>query len=216
MDDPLGGLLFPREHLDEGGLPQGVGPHHPKDRPSVHRPCTDRELERGERLGQLGVLRHHLFALDSLPGCLLAKGDGMVPESDVLLGQVPVQESIDPSPRSIKPRDYAVGSRLSIDYLHVVGNVIKKRYVVLDHEHCLPGLRDAADEPGHGQPLVDVVVGRRLVEKVKVSLLQRRCRHRNPLELSSAKVGDLLLERLPQVQGVNYFVEPVLLIHLLQ
>ncbi len=81
--------------------------------------------------------------------------------------------------------------------MHGIGEHIEDSEVVLD-DHDRPLLGEFADQVRGGHPLVDVKIGRDLVEEVEVGVPCQTGSDRHPLEFAAGEVPDCPVEDRPE------------------
>ncbi len=95
--------------------------------------------------------------------------------------------------------------------MHGIGEHIEDREVVLhDHDRPLPG--EFPDQVCRGHPLVDVKVGRDLVEEVEVGVPGEAGGDRHPLQLAAGEVRYRPVDDRRKRQPVDVVPEPPALV----
>ena len=126
----------------------------------------------------------------------------MVAEARVLILEVAVEVFVYAASRVFHARHHAVRVLLPVEDMHVFGEVVEHREVVLDYNHALL-FRQRLERARHGQALADVEVCRRLVEIVKVRFPAIRGCDCQPLQLAARKLVRFLVEYLLQFEQLR-------------
>lgn len=160
------------KHLTESRLTSTVLTHHDQDLGSGECAGLNLEVEVTHRLLHCRVgeaLR--LVDQEVLAGVTDAELQRLVTETQVLGGNITVQEDVDTFTHREGSGDHTVDGGLSVKNADVVGQVVEDRQIVLDDNDVTVGSEQAANQTTGCKTLLDIQEGRRLVEHVDIGLL---------------------------------------------
>ena len=165
---------------------------------------------------QPGIIPCH--TLDIFLSCILRNLEDkcILAEPQVLRWDEPVQEDVDALPDGEGHSNDAVGSRHPIQAAHEIREIVEHREVVLYNNDVLAGSNKVADCDSGVEPLLDVEVGRRLVEHEDVGGLNADHCTGEPLQFSSREVLHVTLLDLEEVQHFAHLVLALELVFFVQ
>jgi hypothetical protein len=166
------GLEGTCKHLTECRLTSTVLTHHDQNLRSSESTGLNLEVEVAHRLlhGRVGEALS-LVDEEVLARITDAELQRLVAETQVLGGNVTVEENVDTFAHGEGGGDHTVDGGLSVENADVVGQVVEDRQIVLDDDDVAVGSEQAADQTTGGETLLDIQKGGRLVEHVDVGLL---------------------------------------------
>lgn len=167
-------------------------------------------METTQRLGHLGVgvttrVIYHVVVA-SLSDTELK---GLLAETQVLCGNISIQEDVDTFADRGGKRHNTVDGRLSVKHTDEVGKVVQDRQIVLDDNDIVVGTKQTADLTCGGKTLLDIEERGRLVEHVHIGLLNAYEGDGETLQLSTRKQADVSIENVSQFQLINHLIEVV-------
>ena len=198
------------KHLTEGGLSGTVLTHHDDDLGVVEVSSLDvqREITLGPRHLRVAVVvcvvDHKL--LTSLSNAELQR---LFTETQVLGGDVTVQEDVDTFTDRLWECDNTVDSWLSVENADEIGEVVENGQIVLDADDVVVRAKQAANLASGSKTLLDVQERGRLVEHVHVGLLHADKGDGETLEFSTREQVDLTVEDVPQLKVVEHLLQVV-------
>ncbi|KAF5031393.1 hypothetical protein DSECCO2_628210 [anaerobic digester metagenome] len=199
------GFEHPGKEPGKRALADTVRPEDPEDLAAPDLPAVDGERELLETLCHRRELEQHL------PVRVGGMGPGIErhrirPEPDVLLREEPLQILVDPHPDTLRVGDDTEDRRFSVGDVHRIGKHIEDSKVVLDdHDRAFPG--EFADQVCSGHPLVDVEVGRDLIQEVEVCIPREAGGDRHPLQLAAGEGRDRPVDDRPKREPVDVVIE---------
>ena len=186
------GLEGTCKHLTESRLTGTVLSHHDQNLGSGESAGLDLEVEVAHgllhgRVGEaLGLVDQEVLA--RITDTELQR---LVTETQVLGGNVTVQEDVDTFAHGEGSGDHTVDGGLSVENADVVGQVVEDGQIVLDDDDVAVGSEQTADQTTSGETLLDIQEGGRLVEHVDVGLLHANHADGETLKLTTGQEVDV-------------------------
>jgi len=205
------GLEGTCKHLTECRLTSTVLSHHDQDLGSGECAGLNLEVEVahcllhcwvGEALG--------LVEQEVLARIADAELQRLVTETQVLGGNVTVQENVDTFTYGEGSGDHTVDGGLSVENADVVGQVVKNRQIVLDDDDIAVRSEQTANQTTGGKTLLDIQEGGRLVEHVDVGLLNANHADGETLKFTTGKEVDVTVPDDVKLKGLSDLLESVL------
>ena len=186
------GLEGTCKHLTESRLTGTVLSHHDQNLGSGESAGLDLEVEVAHGLlhGRVGEALG-LVDQEVLARITDAELQRLVTETQVLGGNVTVQEDVDTFAHGEGGGDHTVDGRLSVENADVVGQVVEDGQIVLDDDDVAVGSEQTADQTTSGETLLDIQEGGRLVEHVDVGLLHANHADGETLKLTTGQEVDV-------------------------
>jgi len=182
------GLESTCKHLTECRLTSTVLSHHDQNLGAGECAGLDLEVEVAHGLLHCRVgeaLR--LVKQEVLARITNAELQRLIAETQVLGGNVTVQENVDTFTHGEGGGDHTVYGGLSVKNANVVGQVVENGQIVLDDNDVAVGSKQTADQTTGGKTLLDIQEGGRLVEHVDVGLLHADHADGEPLQLTTGE-----------------------------
>jgi hypothetical protein len=230
------GLLGSRKHSAECRLSGAVLSHHDNNLRVCERTGVNAEVEVSHGLLQLGVselprpVDHKLVS-----GLGDSELQRFLTETQVLSGDVTIQENIDSFTDGSGQCNHTVHRWLSVKHANKVGQVVQDRQIVLDDDNVVIRSQKVTDGFGSLETLLDIEIRRRLVEHIPDNRLAIRSRHdgkpkknlhiclldtsnRNSesLQLSTRKLLHITLKHRLKLQNLDHLLHVVHLALLLE
>jgi len=186
------GLEGTCKHLTESRLTGTVLSHHDQNLGSGESAGLDLEVEVAHgllhgRVGEaLGLVDQEVLA--RITDTELQR---FVTETQVLGGNVAIQEDVDTFAHGEGSGDHTVDGGLSVENADVVGQVVEDGQIVLDDDDVAVGSEQTADQTTSGETLLDIQEGGRLVEHVDVGLLHANHADGETLKLTTGQEVDV-------------------------
>src|SRR2546427_8182989 len=206
--------LLAGEHLHERRLACGVGSDDADDLAFPEPPGMDREFEVLEPLSEF-TERDERLGLPVTSRRAGVEPDLAIPEADVLLLQVAAEVHVNRGADRPRLPDNPVCPFLAVHQEDRVSEEIEDGQVVLHHDDVLL-LREGLDDFRDLESLIDVQVGRRLIEEVDIRVFQHCRRDRHALEFPARELGDIAIEERCEVEGYSQLRESISLVDLRQ
>ena len=188
----------------EGGLASTVLAHHDNDFRVGELARIDPKFEIAERLLHLGVLESTGLVDGELVSSLgNTEGQRLVTESQVFRGNVTVEEDINTFSHRVWQGDHTVDGGLAVKHAHIIRKIIEDGQIVLNHNDVVIIAKKRADDGGSAQSLLDIKVGRRLVEHVNICLLDAHCANGETLELTTREQVHISVQNMVQLQDIE-------------
>lgn len=166
------GLEGTCKHLTESCLTSTVLTHHDQNLGTGEGTGVDLEVEVAHgllhgRVGEaLGLVDQEVLARFSD-----TELQGLVAESQVLSGNITVQEDVDTFTHGEGSSNHTVHGGLTVENANVVGQVVENGQIVLDDDDVAVGSEETANKATSGETLLDIQEGGRLVEHVDIGFL---------------------------------------------
>lgn len=166
-------LLRTSKHLTEGSLASSVLSHHDDDLRVGESSSLDLEMEVSESLLHRRVAKGTRLVNDEvITGLRDTEGEGLLSESKVFRRDVTVQEDVDTFTDGGREGDDTIYGWLAIQNADEVGQIVEDRQVVLDYDDVVIWAQKFTNRTGRAQTLLNIQIGRRLVEHVAMALLE--------------------------------------------
>jgi hypothetical protein len=182
------GLEGTCKHLTECRLTSTVLSHHDQNLGSSEGAGVDLEVEVAHGLlhGRVGEALG-LVDQEVLARITDAELQRLVTETQVLGGNVTVQEDVDTFAHGEGSGDHTVDGGLSVENANVVGQVVENGQIVLDDNDVAVGSEQTANQTTGSETLLDIQEGGRLVEHVDVGLLHANHADGETLKLTTGE-----------------------------
>lgn len=160
-------FLRSSKHFAKCCFPGPVLSHHYNDFRIGEFPRLDGEMKATQGLFHLWVAKSSAFVgYEVVPSFRDTEGKGFFAESQVLCGDVPIQENVDAFPNRRRKSDDTIHSWPAIEYANKIGKVIQDRQIVLNYNDVVVWSEKFSDNTSRAKTLLDIQVGRWLVEHV--------------------------------------------------
>lgn len=204
------GLERSSQEATESGLSGTVLTHHDDDLGIGEGTGVNAQVEVAQGLLHGGVLESTSGLSNVLLSALRnSEGQAFVTEAQVLSGDVTIEEDVDAFSHGMGQGDNTVDGRLTIQNANEIGEIVENRQIVLDDDDVVVGAEKRADDTGGSQSLLDIEVGRGLVEHVNIGLLDADCANGETLKLTTREMADITIVNVAQLQGVENSVKVV-------
>lgn len=204
------GLQGTSEETAESGLSSTVLSHHDNDFGIREFTGVDAETEVAESLLELGVLE----GARAVKGVVIstlndAEGQRLVTESQVLGGDVAIEEDVDTFTDGRGKSDNTVDGGTTVENADVIREVVKDGQIVLDNNDVVVIAEKRADNPGSAETLLDIKVRGRLVKHVDVGLLDTDGTDSETLQLTTRQVGDVTIHDVVELENLGHLLHIV-------
>ena len=198
------GLEGTGQETAEGGLSGTILTHHDDNLRVGEITSVNVELEVSKSLLHLGVGEGAGLVNGKLVGTLGdTESQGLVTESQVLSGDVTIKEDVDTLTDRVGQSNDTVNSGATVQDADVVGEVVENRQIVLDDNDVVVISEERANDRGSSQSLLDIEVGRRLVEHVDIGLLNSNSSDGKTLKLTTREEVDISVHDVVQLQDIG-------------
>lgn len=187
----------------ESGLASTILPHHDDDLRVCEVTGINSQSEVAKRLLHLRVLEGARLVNGVLFGTLGdAEGQRLFTESQVFRRDVTVEEDVDAFADRVRQSDDTIDSRPAVENTDVVREIIQNGQIVLNHNDVVIVAKKRAYNLSSTQSLLDIKVGRWLVEHVNICLLDADGSDGETLQLSARKQVDITVHDVVQLQDI--------------
>lgn len=202
------GLERTSQHLTESGLSGTVLSKHDNDLRVGKVTSVNLEVEVSLGLLHGGVLESARLVVQELVGTLgHLEGEGLVTETQVLGGDVTVEEDVDTLTNRVGKGNNTVDTGLSVENADEITDVVEDTKIVLYHNDVVV-VPDERSNHGSGlESLLDIEERTGLVEQVDILLLDADETESESLQLTTGKVGDVTVVNVSQLQNIENLVE---------
>lgn len=191
----------------ESSLASTVLTHHDNDFGVGELARVNAELEVAQSLLHRWVLEGTGLINSKIVGTFSnSESQALVTESHVLGRNVTIKEDVDTFSDRVGQRHNTVDSGASVQNANVIGKVVENGQIVLDDDDVVVVTKERADDLGSTQTLLDIKVGRRLVEHVNIRLLNTNSTDSETLKLTTGKEVDVSVHDVIQLQDVGDFL----------
>ena len=197
------GLDSTGEQATERGLASTILSHHDNDLGVGELTTLDAEAELTERLLHLGVVEGARLVNGIVIGALSdAEGKRFVTETEVLGGDMAIEEDVDTFTDRVRQGNHTVDGRFTVQDANVVRKVVKDGQIVLNNNDVVVVPQQRSYNLGGTETLLHIEVGRRLVKHVHIGLLNADGTNSESLELSTRQLCNVTLQQVLQLQGL--------------
>lgn len=170
----LGGAVWldgTSQHLTESGLSGTVLTHHDENLGVGEVTGLDAEVEVTLGLLHGGVGESAVLVDNEIVTSFgETESEGVLTESQVLGGNVTVQEDVDTFTDRRGQSHNTIDSGTTIEHANEVGKVIKNRQIVLNNDNIVIRAEQATDSTGSSQTLLDIEIRGRFVKHVSAGV----------------------------------------------
>jgi hypothetical protein len=157
----------------------------------------------------------HLVQLHIFKGITDFKIKLFISKPHVLSGNKPGQEDIDSFSDSERHGNNPIGSRLSVKAADEIRKIIENGKVVLHNDDVIIVGLKSSDQLRAFDSLLDIQIGRRLIEDVDFDFLDHHDQHSESLQLSTGKLINVSAIKLLKLQLNSQFVTESKIVFLL-
>lgn len=201
------GLERTSKQSTEGGLAGTVLSHHDNDFRVSEVTSINAETEVAQSLLHLGVLEGARAVESKLIGTLdNAEGERLVTETQVLGGNVTIEENVDTFTDGRRQGNHTIDGGLTVENADEVGEVIKDGQIVLDDNDVVIITEKRANDSGSSQTLLDIQVRRRLVKHVYIGILDADGTDGETLKLTTREKGNVTVHDVVELENIGHLV----------
>lgn len=198
------GLESTGQETTEGGLASSVLTHHDNNLGVSEVTAVNAQLEVAQLLLHPGVLESAgLVDGEFVSGLGDTESKRLITESQVLGRDVTVEEDVDTLTDGVGKGHNTVNGGLTVQHADVVREVVENRQIVLDDNDVVVITEQRANDLGSAQSLLDIEVGRRLVEHVDVGLLDANGTNGETLKLTTRKMTNVTVHNMVELEDIG-------------
>lgn len=201
------GLEGTGEQAAEGGLSGTVLTHHDNDLGVGEVARVNAEVKVAELLLHLGVVEG-TGPVDGIfiGGLGNTEGEGLLAETQILRRNVTVEEDVDTFTDRVGQGDHTVHGGLTVEDANVVGEIVEDGQIVLDDNDVVIITEQRPDDASSAQTLLNIKVGRRLIEHVDIGLLDADGANGESLKLTTREQVDVTVHKMVQLQSLDHLL----------
>ncbi len=198
------------KHLTESGLSSSVLSHHNNDLGISEITLLNAKVEVAQGLLHRWVAERARSVGHKLVGGLCnTESQRLLTETQVLSRDVTVQEDVDSLTNGCWHSNHTIDSWATVENADEIGEVIQDGQIVLDNDDIVVWTEKRSDDGGSLETLLDIKVGRRLVEHVDIGLLDTDSSDSETLKLSTGKECDIAVHNVVELKNVTNLLEVI-------
>lgn len=195
------------EETAESGLAGSVLSHHDDNLRVGEFSGIDTKFEVAKGLLNLGIGESTRSVNGDVFGSFSkAESKRLLTESQVLSGNVTIQEDVDTFTDRVRHSDDTIDGRLSVENADVIGEIIESRQIVLDDDDVVIVADKRTNHLGRTQTLLDIEIRRRLVKHVDIGLLDANRANGKTLKFTTREQSDVSVHDVVQLQNPGHFL----------
>lgn len=195
------------EETAESGLAGSILSHHDNNFRVGELSSINTKSEVAKGLLNLGVGKGTRSVNGEVVGSFSkAESKRLFTESQVLGGNVTVQENVDTFTNRVRHSDNTIDGGLSVENADVIGEIVESRQIVLDDDDVVIVADKRANHLGGAQTLLDIEIRRRLVKHVDIGLLDANRADGKTLKFTTREQSDVSVHDVVQLQNPGHFL----------